>query len=82
MFRGALANRDAVLEHHSAFDTSENQIRRMRHRPEPLKLGSTELATRAPVVVTNGGAVLRKLRFANPHAQKCRKLHTHIRAVR
>lgn len=75
VFRGALANSDAVLEHHSAFDAEttfadETQAERMK------------LATQnwdRPVVVTTAVQFFESL-FANS-TQKCRKLHNVARSV-
>lgn len=75
VFRGALANRDAVLEHHSAFDAETTF-------PDETQAERLKLAAQnwdRPVVVTTAVQFFESL-FAN-RTQKCRKLHNIARSV-
>jgi len=75
VFRGALANRDAVLEHHSAFDAETTFADETQ--AERLKLAAQNWDR--PVVVTTAVQFFESL-FAN-RTQKCRKLHNIARSV-
>jgi len=75
VFRGALANRDAVLEHHSAFDAETKSADETQ--AERLKLAAQNWDR--PVVVTTAVQFFESL-FAN-RTQKCRKLHNIARSV-
>jgi CRISPR-associated endonuclease/helicase Cas3 len=75
VFRGALANRDAVLEHHSAFDAETTFADETQ--AERLKLATQNWDR--PVVVTTAVQFFESL-FAN-RTQKCRKLHNIARSV-
>lgn len=75
VFRAALGDKDAVLEHHSSFDlhrkfTDETQAERMKLAAQNWD---------RPVVVTTAVQFFESL-FAN-RTQKCRKLHNIARSV-
>jgi len=75
VFREALADPDAVLEHHSSFDASDTF--EDETQAERLKLASQNWDR--PVVVTTAVQFFESL-FAN-RTQKCRKLHNIARSV-
>lgn len=75
VFRDALGDSDAVLEHHSSFDAEETFADETQ--AERLKLAAQNWDR--PVVVTTAVQVFESL-FAN-RTQKCRKLHNIARSV-
>ena len=74
VFRKALGNDEAVLEHHSAFDWDEVQDRTEEER---LRLAAQRWD--APVVVTTAVQFFESL-FSN-HPSRCRKLHRMAQSV-
>jgi CRISPR-associated endonuclease/helicase Cas3 len=80
MFRGALGDADAVLEHHSAFD--DDKLRGWLGKEKDLGIEKLRLAAQnwdRPVVVTTAVQFFESL-FANSPGQ-CRKLHNIARSV-
>jgi len=75
VFRGALRNKDAVMEHHSSFDLQQRF-------PDETEAERIKLAAQnwdRPIVVTTAVQFFESL-FTN-RTQKCRKLHNIARSV-
>lgn len=80
VFRGALGDVDAVLEHHSAFD--DEKLKTWLDREEDLGVEKLRLAAQnwdRPIVVTAAVQFFESL-FANAPG-RCRKLHNIARSV-
>ena len=77
VFRKALCDKDAVLEHHSAFDLHDINDENDEHAAERMKLAAQNWDR--PVIVTTAVQLYESL-FAN-RTQKCRKLHNIARSV-